>query len=107
MSKKLNENEKQLNLLVLEQSRFIAKQAVLQHQLRFIQDKIDSLNEQIILAKNKALGPGRDLTAEEKALAVSDGYINAIKSLRNRTDLGLKEAKDVVDAYRHSQGYPR
>lgn len=41
------------------------------------------------------------LTQSEMALAKSpNNYINAIKELRNRTNLGLKEAKDRVDAYR-------
>lgn len=45
------------------------------------------------------------LTAEEKAEAARvegpmSGLIEAIKKLRQRCNLGLKEAKDVVEAYR-------
>lgn len=39
------------------------------------------------------------LPDEVRALADSGQKINAIKALRETTGLGLKEAKDVVEAY--------
>jgi ribosomal protein L7/L12 len=41
------------------------------------------------------------LTSSEARLVQNPNtYINAIKALRERTSLGLREAKDRVDAYR-------
>jgi hypothetical protein len=40
-----------------------------------------------------------DLSAEERSLAAAGRKIEAIKQYRSRTNLGLKEAKDAVDAY--------
>lgn len=39
------------------------------------------------------------LTAKERFLAQTNQKIMAIKSLRERANLGLKEAKDTVDAF--------
>lgn len=41
-----------------------------------------------------------NLTNEEINYIHQNNVIPAIKSVRSRTGLGLKEAKDVVDAYR-------
>lgn len=45
------------------------------------------------------------LTKNEKALINAGRIIDAIKEVRCRTGLGLKEAKDRVDAHRNQ--YPR
>ncbi len=39
------------------------------------------------------------LTKEEKELIISDQKIAAIKAIRSRSGLGLKESKDIVDAW--------
>lgn len=45
------------------------------------------------------------LTAAEQAMAKNpNGLIAAIKEVRNRTGLPLKEAKDLVDQYRAQNG---
>ena len=40
------------------------------------------------------------LNEEEKALIEEGGLLYAVKSVKERTNLGLKEAKEVVDQYR-------
>ena len=43
-----------------------------------------------------------ELNEQEKALIRdSNDFVGAIKSYRNRTGFGLKESKDIVDAYRY------
>lgn len=42
------------------------------------------------------------LNEHEKALVADKRLIIAIKSVRERLGLGLKEAKDIVDTYRHN-----
>jgi hypothetical protein len=44
------------------------------------------------------------LTDSEKNTALRGEKITAIKDYRTRTQTGLKEAKDAVEAYLHSQG---
>lgn len=51
------------------------------------------------------IAPGLyDLTTEERQLIADGKPIHAIKSVRERTKLGLKEAKDIVDRYRYRKG---
>ena len=45
------------------------------------------------------------LTIEEKNLVKAGMFINAIKSIRFRLGNGLKEAKDMADAYRNETMY--
>lgn len=40
------------------------------------------------------------LNEAEKELCRNNNFIYAIKSMRERYNIGLKEAKDLVDAYR-------
>lgn len=53
----------------------------------------------LLLALQKAQNHGEDLTEAERALA-KERPIDAIKALRARTGLGLKEAHDVVQRFR-------
>jgi ribosomal protein L7/L12 len=51
-----------------------------------------------------------DLTDQEMAMVESGRKIPAIKALRSRTDLGLRDAKDACDAYEkkwNAAGSPR
>ncbi len=45
-----------------------------------------------------------NLTTSEQELVKAGRNIHAIKSLRERLGLGLKEAKGIVDTYRFSKG---
>jgi hypothetical protein len=53
------------------------------------------------------LAPGADPGGPEAALLRAGRKIDAIKSLRERTGLGLKEAKDAVDAVERQLGLAR
>lgn len=44
------------------------------------------------------------LTNDEKNLVENNQKIMAIKTIRERTGLGLKEAKDLADAYQNQRG---
>lgn len=48
---------------------------------------------------------GETLAYAEKMLCALGKKIPAIKSVRERTNLGLKEAKDLVDDYCQTQDY--
>lgn len=47
---------------------------------------------------------GWELDREERQLVEGGQYIYAIKAVRTRLGLGLKEAKDKVDAYKAARG---
>lgn len=44
------------------------------------------------------------ITPDEKSMIMTGNVIGAIKTVRNRTGLGLKEAKDLVDRERNVLG---
>lgn len=46
-------------------------------------------------------GAPDQLNATERQFCTNGKWIEAIKNLRNRANIGLKEAKDVVDEYRN------
>jgi len=51
--------------------------------------------------------PKVELTKEEKDLARNDGYIKAIKELRNRKpELKLMQCRDVVELFMMKEGIP-
>jgi hypothetical protein len=72
--------------------------------------KVDSLVHlvgQIDLNFPRTVPPSPfDLTSEEMSLAMGNSFINAIKMVRNRTGLGLKEAKEFVEEFRRVSGDP-
>jgi ribosomal protein L7/L12 len=71
-------------------------------EVRMVGDDLKILTDQLDnLFKKRADKSGVQLTENEKILAV-DNFIGAIKSLRLRSNISLKEAKDVVDAYREA-----
>ena len=47
---------------------------------------------------------GKALLEEARSMLNQRLYIGAIKLIRQRTGIGLKEAKDVVDQYRREEG---
>jgi Ribosomal protein L7/L12 C-terminal domain len=51
---------------------------------------------------NEDIGTPDELNEDEKQFVVKNQFIQAIKEVRTRTGLGLKEAKDLVDAYRQA-----
>jgi ribosomal protein L7/L12 len=53
---------------------------------------------QVVAPSAPAAGAEPDWMAEVRALKAQDKLINAIKLYRERTGLGLKEAKDAVEA---------
>lgn len=55
-------------------------------------------------ALKKREGPGAVLTSTEMAQIIKGDIISAIKSVRQRTNLGLVEAKDLVDRFRYHKG---
>lgn len=55
-----------------------------------------------------SFGDGLFLTAKERRLLnTPSGYIPAIKSIRQRMNLGLKEAKDHIDLFRREYDFGR
>ena len=67
----------------------------------FIQARRQYIEAQIAVKKVRDL----TLTDYEKRLVDGDKKIFAIKEIRQRTGLGLKEAKDLVDAYAPPKSY--
>lgn len=57
-----------------------------------------------LVAKITVQDPPDQLNEREIEYVKANNPIMAIKNLRNRTNLGLKESKDIVDAYRRSIG---
>lgn len=56
-------------------------------------------NFSVISPKEKELDIKFNLTAAERALAAKGNKIEAIKALRERTNMGLAEAKTAVEAF--------
>lgn len=78
--------------------------AALTQRLATIERKLDALLTSLgVEAPGPVYGPGNatlqpDALEEIRALAHAGKKIEAIKRLRELTGLGLKEAKDLVDA---------
>ena len=73
-------------------------------RLRRIEAKLDLILKQLGVEFKDQATPG-GMSAEVKALAGVPGQkIAAIKLLREQTGLGLKEAKDAVEAYMAGRG---
>ncbi len=78
--------------------------AALAHRLAMIERKLDAIiNALGIETPGRAHGPSGaelapDAIEEIRALAAAGKKIEAIKRLRDLTGMGLKEAKDLVDA---------
>lgn len=66
----------------------------------------DAINlAQNMLSVYKSAGVNStELTSDEKQLCKEGHPIRAIKSVRDRLNIGVKEAKDIVDAYRAKAG---
>lgn len=65
---------------------------------------VEDLKNQVIREFSPA---GYYLTSDEAYFARSGQKIPAIKALRTRTGLGLKEAKDYVEDWMDANGVPR
>lgn len=59
------------------------------------------------LLQQNPLTKDDDLTAEERLMLSRGLYIDCIKAVRIRLNLGLKEGKDYVDRYRAEHTPPR
>jgi ribosomal protein L7/L12 len=61
-----------------------------------------------VLVATQGFGPGArgasDLTREEIREIAAGRAISAIKLVRSRTGLGLRESKDIVDSFRDETG---
>lgn len=73
-------------LVALKPLKDMVRQDTLAATLRKLADIIDACNS-----------AAAELNGEELAYIKSNQLISAIKSLRGRTNLSLKEAKDIVD----------
>jgi len=79
-------------------------QDVLNKLIQMQQNVIGNMNTYNILQTaindiRKNVAKNFILTKEEKELIISDQKIAAIKAIRSRSGLGLKESKDIVDAW--------
>lgn len=105
MATKTTQLEKDLNALIVKKARLVARETILKEKLLFIQEHI-ALTDEGIRGVRKDVGnaQGTQLTARERQMVANRDWLMAIKAVRERTSLGLKEAKDIVDAYRNSIG---
>src|SRR6185436_9549703 len=78
--------------------------------LQQLEEESGRLKTSILEERKGRLGLGpvleSNLTAEEEHQVQKGSLIWAIKSVRTRTGLGLREAKDLVDAYMGRLGLP-
>lgn len=71
------------------------------------QDKFDAAGTTLdLLARLSGLGDPMGLNGLEIALVRQSKVIDAIKEHRNRTGMGLKESKDLVDKWRRDNNVP-
>ena len=85
--------------LVLQRIGYLAREQGA--TLQAVGTALEELGELAIGASVMPTYSLKELTSQEKQTAISPKYgkIFAIKAVRERTGLGLKEAKDLVDAY--------
>jgi hypothetical protein len=119
MSKKLSPVEKEVAKLNREigksrEKAFLLKRTIdrYTHQLNLVNAKGEALTERYvegikklraekamtIMAPNRPVMYGCQMTEQEVNTGKSVSYIQAIKDIRTRTNLGLKEAKELCDA---------
>lgn len=103
-----NPNRKSPSIHVLNTLEMMRKNAaalILAGEVLAAENMIDSIKdtmENFGLSEPDLGVPTIDgLTEDERSMASRGMLIDAIKSVRSRTNLGLKEAKDVVEAFRH------
>lgn len=86
-----------------------------EEQVEFLEERIRTQDEIIrqLQLENQNLRPSvpeaiceSGLTATEQFMVRENQFINAIKHVRGRTGMGLKESKDLVEAYRDSSNIP-
>lgn len=73
----------------------------------YLRDFVNLLGEEAFEELRKAVEgrsriEGTELVKAEMEFLQTGQYIEAIKHLRNRTGMGLKEAKDYIDGVRQS-----
>lgn len=109
MSKKLTGAQKQYNALLQMRYRTAGKIAVLEERLSDARDELHEVDKKLTALRSPAR-QSLELTEHEKALVRSQNLIQAIKDYRGRHQnsqgqyIGLKEAKDAVDAYAYECG---
>jgi len=105
MAKKLSQADKDLNALIAKKGRVTASRVILMERVAILDAQLANINDSIYTYRQeKSRVEGETLTATERSMVLARDYIPAIKSVRARTNLGLKEAKDLVDAYRQKNG---
>jgi ribosomal protein L7/L12 len=67
-------------------------------RLRRVEQKLDLILKHLGVDASR-IGPGDEPSEDVRQLADADQKIAAIKLLREQTGYGLKQAKDVVEAY--------
>ena len=105
---KLTEQQKKLNRLILERGRLAMKESMLgtkfdlvKNRIREVETEIREMFKQVANADNDGLPR---LSEDEKRACAEGNHILAIKSIRERLNIGLIEAKNAVDHYREKNG---
>lgn len=101
MAKKLTQAQKSLNKLINRKALIVAQISRTESRLVQLRLQLSDVEHEIGTVHNERPRIST-LNEQEKAMCHARDYIGAIKSLRGRSTpyLGLKEAKDIVDAYR-------
>lgn len=111
MSRKLTDEEKQLNKLIHELGRLAMQEALLGKRFDLVKNRkreVESaIAEHNTAMQNAGNGGFPRLNELEKSLCQSNNFISAIKEMRQRLNIGLKEAKDAVDYYRQNNNLIR
>ncbi|MCC6425804.1 MAG: ribosomal protein L7/L12 [Phycisphaerales bacterium] len=73
----------------------------LSRRLANVEAKIDAIMQSLGIELSASTSDGND---DIRQLVLANEKINAIKLYRQRTGLGLKEAKDAIDAFERGEG---
>lgn len=108
MSRKLTVEQKRLNRLITERGRLAMQESLLGTRFDLVKNRIREIESEIrdtyknITNDDNAGFP--KLNEMEKQYCREGNPIMAIKAMRERLNIGLKEAKDAIVHYRQTNG---